>query len=360
MPSVEMSIMSAPVDMVGREAYVNPSKSKSKSNHTSALASAWVNVDKLTGWLKPWPRDTPDDILRHELKTKGVVHIKQAMPRGYVLGIRERFFERVAPSGVLKSGTDPVDGIFCGGDPENFVWPKVLPGDNGQVNSMTLDDMAKQGDYTYLAAQVHFEDWTNAFAGNEHLIGLVSRFEPSWTRPICLRRQIFRTNMPNAKSATGVHYDQLFLRHGPPTAITAWIPIGDCPPQGGGLMYLDDSLVLGRELEEGFTRLSEERNFTDDERKSAYNSNMTAKGGLGNDAGVFARSRANGRKWLIGDYEAGDAVFHHMYAIHASGLNHDPHGRIRFSADVRYVDGDQAYDRRWTKWGRPIAERNDH
>jgi hypothetical protein len=64
-----------------------------------------------------------------------------------------------------------VDGIFCEGDPENFVWPKVLPGDNGQVNSMTLDDMAKQGDYTYLAAQVHFEDWTNAFAGNERECG---------------------------------------------------------------------------------------------------------------------------------------------------------------------------------------------
>jgi hypothetical protein len=84
-----------------------------------------------------------------------------------VTELQNRFFQRVAPSGVLKSGTDPVDGIFCGGNPEDFVWPKVLPGDNGQVNSMTLDDMAKQGDYTYLAAQVHFEDWTNAFAGNE-------------------------------------------------------------------------------------------------------------------------------------------------------------------------------------------------
>jgi hypothetical protein len=81
--------------------------------------------------------------------------------------------------------------------------------------------------------------------------------------------------MPKAKSATGVHYDQLFLRHGPPTAITAWIPIGDCPPQGGGLMYLDDSLGLGRDLEEGFTRLSEEKHLTDDERNSAYNSNVS-------------------------------------------------------------------------------------
>jgi hypothetical protein len=50
----------------------------------------------------------------------------------------------------------------------------------------------------------------------------------------------------------------------------------------------------------------------------------------------------------------------HSDAIHASGLNNDPHGRIRFSADLRYVDGDQAYDHRWTKWGRLSAELDDH
>ena len=31
---------------------------------------------------------------------------------------------------------------------------------------------------------------------------------------------------------------------------------------------------------------------------------------LSHDAGAFAREKGNGRKWLIGDYEAGDAVFH--------------------------------------------------
>ena len=89
---------------------------------------------------------------------------------------------------------------------------------------------------------------------------------------------------------------------------------------------------------------------------------MTEKGGLGWDAGKWSKEHGGGRKWLLGDYEAGDAVFHHMCefdcasmpvveapadAIHASGLNHDPTGRIRFSADLRYVDLDQPYDRRW-------------
>ena len=37
---------------------------------------------------------------------------------------------------------------------------------------------------------------------------------------------------------------------------------------------------------------------------------MTKTAMLSHDAGAFARERGEGRKWLIGDYEAGDAVFH--------------------------------------------------
>ena len=106
------------------------------------------------------------------------------------------------------------------------------------------------------------------------LIDIIKRLKPDWTRPFCLRRQILRTNMPQAKSATSVHYDQLFFRYAPPSAVTAWIPIGDCPPVGGGLMYLDDSVVLGNEIEDEFTRLSKEKNLTEDEQRSAHNVNV--------------------------------------------------------------------------------------
>jgi hypothetical protein len=35
--------------------------------------------------------------------------------------------------------------------------------------------------------------------------------------------------------------------------------------------------------------------------------------------------------------------------IHASGLDNDPDGKIRFSADLRFADMDHDYDHRWTK-----------
>lgn len=38
---------------------------------------------------------------------------------------------------------------------------------------------------------------------------------------------------------------------------------------------------------------------------------MMSTGMLSKDPGRFAREIGQGRKWLVGDYRAGDAVFHH-------------------------------------------------
>lgn len=37
-----------------------------------------------------------------------------------------------------------------------------------------------------------------------------------------------------------VHYDQIFLRYGDPTSVTAWVPMGDIKLNGGGLIYLEN------------------------------------------------------------------------------------------------------------------------
>lgn len=90
---------------------------------------------------------------------------------------------------------------------------------------------------------------------------------------------------------------------------------------------------------------------------------MQAQGMLSRDAGHYGRTEGQGHKWLIGDYEAGDVVFHHSCEfepttgvtdfladmIHASGRNVDPSGKIRLSADLRFADRDAPYDHRWDK-----------
>ena len=111
--------------------------------------------------------------------------------------------------------------------------------------------------------------------GSSELREMVNRIMPEWKEPHIFRRQLFRSNMPHAKgTSTGVHYDQLFLRGGPPNALTAWVPIGDCPPMSGGLMYLEDSKGLGESTEAQFDELSQRKGLSNEERLSAFNSNV--------------------------------------------------------------------------------------
>lgn len=108
------------------------------------------------------------------------------------------------------------------------------------------------------------------------LFSMIKRLNPNWTEPHIFRRQLYRSNVPNAKgTSTGVHYDQIFLRAGPPNALTAWVPIGDCPPQSGGLIYLENSKPLGEDMEREFDEKSRTKQLTDEERLSAFNVNVS-------------------------------------------------------------------------------------
>lgn len=88
--------------------------------------------------------------------------------------------------------------------------------------------------------------------------------------------------------------------------------------------------------------------MTHEERISAFNANMTDRGMIDRDAPAFTR-RHGGNKWLVGDYEAGDVVFHNACMIHASGTNRDKNGRIRLATDLRFADKSKPYDTRWAE-----------
>jgi len=90
-------------------------------------------------------------------------------------------------------------------------------------------------------------------------------------------------------------------------------------------MYLEDSKTLGEELEREFTNKAKQGGLTEDETRSAFNRNvrvlcfgkemlkrqMIPTGMAAKDLAQFTKERGGGRKWLIGDFQAGDAVFHH-------------------------------------------------
>jgi phytanoyl-CoA hydroxylase len=104
---------------------------------------------------------------------------------------------------------------------------------------------------------------------------MVRRIQPDWLSPFILRRHLIRSNVPFAKgTSTGVHYDQIFLRAAPPTTLTAWVPIGDCGPMNGGLMYLENSVGIGERIEQGFTELCKQKGMPEEERLYAFNQNV--------------------------------------------------------------------------------------
>lgn len=135
---------------------------------------------------------------------------------------------------------------------------------------------------------------------------------------------------------------RIFLRHGEPTSITAWIPIGDIALDGGGLIYLEHGHLLGLEQEAAFTAKATASGLSDEEAKNAFNQNMMSTGLLSEGPKEFSESF--GRRWLVAEYEAGDVVLHNPFAIHASTINHDPEFVIRLATDVRFVDASRPWD----------------
>lgn len=60
---------------------------------------------------------------------------------------------------------------------------------------------------------------------------------------LSVKRSLLRNNTPGNK-AIGVHYDQIFLRKGEDTSVTAWVPMGDIGLTGGGLIYLENGNLV--------------------------------------------------------------------------------------------------------------------
>lgn len=66
-------------------------------------------------------------------------------------------------------------------------------------------------------------------------------------------------------------------------------------------------------MEEAFFATAKQAGLTDEEAKSAFNSNMMSTGLLSEFPTEFARE--HGRRWMVSAYEAGDAVLHKPHMV---------------------------------------------
>jgi len=73
---------------------------------------------------------------------------------------------------------------------------------------------------------------------------------------------------------------------------------------------------LGVEIEEAFFKKAKDAGLSDEEAKSAFNTNMMSTGLLSEFPAEFARD--HGRKWLVSAYEAGDVVLHKPHMVGCS------------------------------------------
>ncbi|KAL5361699.1 hypothetical protein BJX96DRAFT_166089 [Aspergillus floccosus] len=309
-----------------------------------------VNDGPLTSenaaFLRPSDPSLPLEELRKRYNEDGYLFLKGLLPREDVLESRRRYFEYLAPTEVLEPGTDPVEGVFNKSKSIDD-YPGIGAG-HAAGNGRPGGDNAAQ--FVDRAIEAHYKDWyTEKLVNHPDLYKFIAKFTNWGQDTLTFKRTLLRNNIPGSKPI-GVHYDQIFLRYGEPTAVTAWVPMGDIKLNGGGLIYLENGDGVGQKIEEEFTSKAKRAGLTEEQARSAFNSNMMATGLLSEFPAEFAKE--HGRRWLVSAYEAGDVVLHKPHAIHASTVNNDPDNVIRLATDLRFCDSSKPYDKRWMNYYR--------
>lgn len=185
--------------------------------------------------LRPSEPTLPLEELRKRYDEDGYLLLKGILPREDVLAARDAYFSSLESTGVLKPGTAPVEGVF---DPakNQSDYPGIGAGNVGGNGKPGGERAAA---FVDLALDAHYQDWyANKLCNHPALYDFIARFSDWGKNTLSLRRTLLRNNLPGSKPI-GVHYDQIFLRYGDPTSITAWVPMGDIKLNGGGLIYLE-------------------------------------------------------------------------------------------------------------------------
>jgi len=258
------------------------------------------------GHLEPTPdRELTDrDRLWHRMRRQGYLYLPRFLDVDEVTAFRRYYFGSLASTGLVRRGTDPVDGIV-GHDCD-------LP----ELRRMLFHDVVPGSQFLSFCTQPAIRDWFGWFLDDEvHLH----------------RRKILRHVRPEERgigTATQAHYDLVYLRGGTDRVLSMWIPLGDVPVARGGLCYLEGSHV---------PMMAEEA--------AAEAADVRPARGMTPDLPGLAEQYDS--RWLVADYRSGDVVVHSAHMIHAALDNVDPEERIRLSSDIRYQRVRDPIDWRW-------------
>lgn len=155
------------------------------------------------GELRPSTLDLPLEELRERFSKDGYLFVKGILPREDVLKVRKHYFDFLHPTGVLKPGTQPVEGIFDDAkDRDQF--PGIgagAVGGNGHPGQHAAVFVDK-------ALEAHYQDWyCEDFCKHPVLKDFVAKLTGWNENTKAFERTLLRNNIPGNK-AIGVHYDQ--------------------------------------------------------------------------------------------------------------------------------------------------------
>lgn len=138
-------------------------------------------------------------------------------------------------------------------------------------------------------------------------------------------------------SATGCHFDWVYMGRGTKRLYTSWTPLGRVRLCDGPLAVLEGS--------HRFEPLKETYGALDVDRDKGRRDNPYGDGILTRDPGE--PQRRYGGRWLTAEFEPGDLLLFGMFTLHCSLDNTNPENRIRLSTDTRYQLASEPADERW-------------
>ncbi|WP_137391304.1 phytanoyl-CoA dioxygenase family protein [Rhodoligotrophos defluvii] len=249
-------------------------------------------------------RSAAEDLAKRQFVQNGYLLMRDIVDREAVLDLREAYL-RMFGASFVKNG-DFRRGEFSGLTPEGL--PKHgFPGHPAHdfVRSKTFLDFVDLPAFRKLAEDL--------------LGGPVVR----------VRRTPLRHFIKGQKAASRAHIDRTYIDSSKDDFVTLWIPLGDCPVEAGGLVYLegshqDDSMAAIKKETVPTDRPNDPRPITHD---------------------LKWMSDVTGKRWLVTNYRAGDLIAHSPVIVHAS-LD-SASDLMRISTDVRFIRAGAACDPRW-------------
>jgi len=273
------------------------------------LFSCGVQLDEAhIGFMRETASETTLPVLRECMEADGYLLLRGLLDPDKVLAARRRVLEQLVEQ--LDPAKPMMDGVPRPGT-KLYFQPELAQKNNPELQELLYDE------------QGELMQFFGRFLG-----GAVRHFDFTWLRCI--------TPGPGTPS----HCDIVYMGRGTRQLYTAWVPLGRADFETGGLMVLE-----GSHRNERLQRTYGSRDVDSYCENRATDKALTSNGYNGFLSEDSNKVRKLGNRWLVAEYEPGDAVVFCMDLVHGGLDNRSK--RLRLSSDSRYQLASEPVDERW-------------